>query len=35
MTSHIAEMPTDSLVDSAVEIDKDGEIPSGDNLVLL
>jgi len=31
----IAEMPTDSLVEAAVEIDKEGEIPSGDNLVLL
>ena len=34
MSSQIQNMDTDSLVDAAVEIDKDGEIPSGDNLVL-
>ena len=28
-------MSTDQLVDASVEIDKDGEIPAGDNLVLL
>lgn len=28
-------MPTELLVDTTVEVDKDGEITAGDNLVLL
>lgn len=31
----IADMPTEQLIDSAVEIDLDGEILAGDNIVLI